>query len=224
MGQAHLHPAIIINTSRIMFKSIILSTLALLCLLSGCSRQTYYFPATTGASVAYQQAHGQQADDAGSFSAAGEPRGPALASLERLPVKKYQASAEAQALAKHLSGEIKDNRKAASAPPHPVAVEENKSGQDKKLSYKQKKMTKLGKASFVLGLAGLAFLLLATVLPVLVFLGFLAAVLGTVLSITALTDIKKGPKKDRRKAKAGLVLGLITVVLSLIVSLNAYQW
>jgi hypothetical protein len=210
-----------------MFKTITLWSLVLLCFFSGCARQTYFFPAAAGASVAYQKARQQQeAVNTSTFSLADGEAGPALASLEGLPLEKYQSSPEARALAKHLSGEIKSDRKAAAAPHHPVAVGENKSGQDKKLLYKQKKITKLGKTSFILSLAGVAFLALTAVWPVFVFLGFTAALLGTIISIPALTDIKRGPKnlKDRKKAKAGLILGLITVVLSLIVSLNRYQW
>jgi hypothetical protein len=210
-----------------MFKTITLWSLVLLCFFSGCARQTYLFPVTTGASVAYQKARQQQEPvNTSTFSLADGEAGPALASLEALPIEKYQPSSEARALVKHLSGEIKGDGKAAGAPHHPVAVGDNKSGPDKKLPYKQKKATKLGKASFILGLAGVAFLLLATVVPVFVFLGFFAALLGTIISIPILTDVTRGPKnlKDRRKAKAGLILGLITVVLSLILSLNRNQW
>ena len=206
-------------------KSLTLGTLGLLCLLSGCSKQPYFFPAQTGTSVSYQKVQ-PQALSADSFSPAGEDAGPALAALEGLPIEKYQPSAETRALVKHLSGEIKDDPKVAAAPHHPVAAPVNKSGQDKKLPYKQKQTSKLGKISLLLSLAGLAFLLLTMGWTFFVFPGFFAAFLGVLFSIPALTDIKRGPKdlKDRRKAKIGLILGLIAVVASLIISLHKYEW
>ena len=88
------------------------------------------------------------------------------------------------------------------------------------------KKVKLGKTSFKLSLVGVGFLLLATVVPIFVFPGFIAGLTATIISIPALTDIKRGPRnpKDRRKATAGLILGFITVVLTLILSLNKYKW
>jgi hypothetical protein len=56
-------------------------------------------------------------------------------------------------------------------------------------------------------------------LPLLFALGFIAAVLGTVFSSLALSEIRKAPQhyQDRRKAQAGLILGVNTLAIYLLI-------
>ena len=196
-------------------------------LLAGCAPQVYYFPADTGALVTYQKGQPQQQAVSSPLSFPGEQSGiPPLAAIQEPAITAYPVSAPARALKAHLSGPKSGSQLPGGAPGLWSPLKQEAKGQAYELPGKEKKIRKLGKTGFMLSLLGVGTLLLGLALPAVLFPAFLVAIMGAVLSITALTDKKKAPMDaaDRWKATVGLVLGIITASLSIIVIISRAQW
>jgi hypothetical protein len=203
-------------------------SLLLLCFLCGCAKQVYYFPADRGASAAAQQNRQQQeAVVSELFSPAGNAvvaeEAPGLASLEAPAIEDYQPSPEARARARQVSGRNAGTSKGAGLT-HLRLVKKKKWEVKKTLPDAEKKPARWGRVGLVLSLLGLGFLGLGLALaglpgaavPIILSLGLLAAVLGTVFSGLAVSKMKIQPQnREDWKAIAGLILGLSTLGLYL---------
>lgn len=70
----------------------------------------------------------------------------------------------------------------------------------------------LGTSALVLGIVGLAL----SWIPVVGYLAFVLGIVATVLGFAGLSRVKKGAADNRGSAIAGAVLGLLTIVASIL--------